>query len=99
MSKSNDRTGVSPADSMTARPTEESATRLTGYCISSGRRPCRPLWAKEQPNSHENFTCVAEHFLSGERMKASIWPAGTPAATIETPDGLILALMGSKVFL
>ncbi len=66
---------------------------MAKHCLSSGRRPCRPLWAKERPNSHESFTCVAGDFLNVERMKATILPAGTPAATIETPDGLILAPM------
>ncbi len=69
---------------------------MAKHSISSGRRPCRPSWAKEHPNSHENFTCVAEDFLNGERMKSTIWPAGTPAATIKTPDGLILSPMSSS---
>ncbi len=67
---------------------------MAEHGLSSGRRPCRPLWAKEHPNSSENFTCVAEDFLNGEQIKVNIWPAGAPAATIESRDGLILTPMG-----
>ncbi len=66
---------------------------MAKHSISSGRRPCRPSRAKGHPNSHEKFTCVEEDFLEGERIMATIWPAGTPAATIGTPDGLILTPM------
>ncbi len=68
---------------------------MAKYSVSSGRRPCRPSWVKEHPNSHENFTSETEDSLNGERVNATIWPAGTPAATRETPDGLILTPMGA----
>ena len=72
-------------------------SHMAKHSISSGRRPCRPSWAKEHPDPHENFTCVAEDFFDGADGATHL--AGRDAGRHYRDPGGVLAPMGLGKFI
>ncbi len=70
---------------------------MAKHSISSGRPPFRPSCAREHPNSHENFTCVAEDFFNGERMKATILAGRDAGRHYRDPRRFYFNAGGGKV--